>query len=85
MCIFDSIIFTAPCSAGSFITDSECQQCEKNTFSAEGASSCTSCPEDMVSAAGSTSEDDCGKNVTPPPTNAIWSVKLLQNTEYALF
>ena len=46
------------------MTESECQQCGENTFSAAGASSCSSCPENMVSAAGSTSEDDCGKNVT---------------------
>ena len=41
------------------MTDSGCQQCGDNTFSAAEASSCSSCPEDMVSAAGSTSEDDC--------------------------
>ena len=41
------------------MTDSGCQQCGENTFSAAGAFSCTSCPEDMVSAVGSSSEDDC--------------------------
>ena len=46
------------------MTDSGCQQCGENSFSADGASSCESCPDNMVSAAGSTSEDDCvlGKN-----------------------
>ena len=60
------IFVTEPCSAGSYMTDSGCQQCGENTFSAAGASSCSSCPEDMVSAAGSTSEDDCayGKKST---------------------
>ena len=48
------------------MTDSGCQQCGENTFSAAEASSCSSCPKDMVSAAGSTSEDDCsyGKKST---------------------
>ena len=41
------------------MTDSGCQQCGKNTFSTNNASSCTSCPEDMVSTAGSKSEQDC--------------------------
>ena len=60
------ICVTEPCSAGSYMTDSGCQQCGENTFSVAGASSCSSCPEDMVSAAGSTSEDDCayGKKST---------------------
>jgi hypothetical protein len=51
--------FSAPCSAGYYMTDSGCQQCRKNTYSGDGASSCTSCPDGMLSAAGSTSEDDC--------------------------
>merc|ERR1740124_2057127 len=54
----DDCVF-APCSAGSYMTESGCQQCGENSFSADGASSCTSCPEDMVSAAGSSSPDDC--------------------------
>ena len=60
------IFVTEPCSAGSYMTDSGCQQCVENTFSAAGASSCSSCPKDMVSAAGSTSEDNCsyGKKST---------------------
>ena len=41
------------------MTETGCQQCGENTFSAIGASSCSSCPKDMVSAAGSTSEDNC--------------------------
>ena len=47
------------------MTESECQQCEENTFSGPGSSSCTSCPEDKISPAGSTSQDDCyhGKNI----------------------
>ena len=49
----------APCSAGDYMTDSGCQQCEENTYSGDGASSCTSCPDGKLSAAGSTSEDDC--------------------------
>ena len=53
------IFVTDLCSAGSYMTDSGCQQCGENTFSAAGASSCSSCPKDMVSAAGSTSEDNC--------------------------
>ena len=48
-----------PCSAGYYMTDNGCQQCEENTFSGEGASSCTSCPDGKVSAAGSTSVNDC--------------------------
>ena len=46
------------------MTNNGCQQCGKNTFSADGASSCTNCSEGMVSAAGSTSDEDCffGKN-----------------------
>ena len=51
---------SAPCSAGDFMTDSGCQQCEENTYSGDGASSCTSCPEGTFSVAGSTSETDCG-------------------------
>ena len=60
------IFIIEPCSAGSYMTDSGCQQCGENTFSAAEASSCSSCPKDMVSAAGSTSEDDCayGKKST---------------------
>ncbi|XP_063685706.1 adhesion G protein-coupled receptor E2-like isoform X2 [Bolinopsis microptera] len=50
---------TFSCLAGNYMTDSGCQQCGENTFSAAGASSCTNCSEHMVSAAGSTSEDDC--------------------------
>ena len=53
------IFIIEPCSAGSYMTDSGCQQCGENTFSAAEASSCSSCPKDMVSAAGSTSEDNC--------------------------
>ena len=55
----------APCSAGSYMTESGCQQCGENTFSGPGASSCTSCPDDKIAPAVSTSEDDCyyGKNV----------------------
>ena len=53
------IFVTDLCSAGSYMTETGCQQCGENTFSAAGASSCSSCPKDMVSAAGSTSEDDC--------------------------
>ena len=41
------------------MTDSGCQQCGENSFSAAGASSCTSCAEGKISDAGSTSEDDC--------------------------
>ena len=51
--------FSAPCSAGNYMTESGCQQCEENTYSGAGASECTSCPDDKVSAAGSTSEDAC--------------------------
>ena len=58
-CRLLTIFVTEPCSAGSYMTDSGCQQCGENTFSAAKASSCSSCPKDMVSAAGSTSEDDC--------------------------
>ena len=50
---------SAPCSAGDYMTESGCQECGENTFSAEGASSCTSCPDGKVSDAGSTSETDC--------------------------
>ena len=50
---------SVPCSAGDYMTDSGCQQCGENTFSAEGASSCTSCPDGKVSDAGSTSDDNC--------------------------
>ena len=53
------IFVTDLCSAGSYMTETGCQQCGENTFSAAGASSCSSCPKDMVSAAGSTSEDNC--------------------------
>ena len=49
----------APCSAGSYMTESGCQQCGMNSFSGPGASSCTSCPDDKIAPAGSTSEDDC--------------------------
>ena len=41
------------------MTNNGCQQCEENTFSADGASSCTNCSDHMVSANGSKSEDDC--------------------------
>ena len=54
-----TIFFSAPCSAGDYMTESGCQQCEENTYSGAGASSCTSCPDSMISAAGSTSVDDC--------------------------
>ena len=58
------MLFAGPCLAGNYMTDSGCQQCGENTFSAAGASSCTNCLEHMISAAGSTSEDNCifGKN-----------------------
>ena len=48
-----------PCLAGDYRTETDCQQCEENTYSGAGAHSCTSCPEGMISPAGSTSEDDC--------------------------
>ena len=51
--------FSAPCSAGDYMTDSGCQQCGEDTFSGDGASSCDSCPEGKVSSAGSSSVDDC--------------------------
>ena len=51
--------FLDPCTAGNYMTESGCQQCEANTYSGAGASECTSCPGGKVSAAGSTSEDDC--------------------------
>ena len=41
------------------MTDSGCQQCGENTYSADGASSCSSCPAGKVAAAGSTSPDNC--------------------------
>ena len=50
---------SAPCSAGDYMTDSGCQQCEENTYSTDGASSCTNCPAGKVAAAGSTSAEDC--------------------------
>ena len=60
-CLFYIILIfhTAPCSAGSYMTASGCQQCGENTYSGPGASSCTSCPDGKLSSAGSTSEDDC--------------------------
>ena len=51
--------FSAPCSAGDYMTDTGCQQCEENTYSGAEASECTSCPDGKISAAGSTTEDDC--------------------------
>ena len=51
--------FSAPCAAGSYMTDSGCQQCGENTFSGDGAESCTDCPDGSTSAAGSTTQDDC--------------------------
>ena len=58
-CLLLMIFVTDLCSAGSYMTETGCQQCGENTFSTAGASSCSSCPKDMVSAAGSTSEDNC--------------------------
>ena len=62
---YDFIDLAAPCSAGSYMTETGCQQCGVNTFSGPGASTCTSCPDEKIAPAGSTSEDDChyGKNV----------------------
>ena len=51
--------YSAPCSAGNYMTASGCQQCGENSYSGDGASSCTSCADDKVSAAGSASADDC--------------------------
>ena len=51
--------FSAPCSAGHYMTESGCIQCEENTYSGDGASSCTSCPEGKASKAGSSSVEDC--------------------------
>jgi hypothetical protein len=53
------MFLSGPCSAGYYMTETGCQQCEENTFSGDGASSCTSCPDGMLSAAGSTTEEDC--------------------------
>ena len=64
-------LFSAPCSAGDYMTDSGCQQCGENTFSEDGASSCTSCSDGTVSAAGSTSEDDCGYGISSSFSNSL--------------
>lgn len=58
------------CSAGSYNKDGECKQCEKNTFSADGADSCTKCPDGEQSAAGSKSKDDCQKYQAPSDAEA---------------
>lgn len=58
------------CSAGSYNKDGECKQCEKNTFSADGADSCTKCPDGEQSAAGSKSKDDCQKYQAPSDAKA---------------
>ena len=50
---------SAPCSAGDYMTESGCQQCGENTYSAAGASSCTPCPDGKLSDPGSSHEDDC--------------------------
>ena len=52
-------LISAPCSAGDYMTDTGCQQCEANTFCGDGASSCTECPDGTISNAGSTSADNC--------------------------
>ena len=51
--------FSAPCSAGDYMTESGCQQCGENTYSGDGATECTSCPDGMISSAGSTTKSDC--------------------------
>ena len=51
--------FTAPCTAGSYMTESGCVECGANTYSGDEATECTPCPDSKVSAAGSTSEADC--------------------------
>ena len=48
------------------MTDSGCQQCGKNTYSTDGASSCTSCPAGKVAAAGSTSAHNCSYGTVKP-------------------
>ena len=52
-------IFSAPCTAGKYMTESGCQLCGNNTYSGDGAESCTSCPDGKISVAGSSSEADC--------------------------
>ena len=51
--------FSAPCSAGDYMTERGCKECGENSYSGDGASSCDSCPEGKVSSAGSSSVDDC--------------------------
>ena len=51
--------FSAPCSAGNYMTETGCKLCGENTFSEDGASSCTKCPDGQISSVGSTSLDDC--------------------------
>ena len=54
-----ALSFSAPCSAGDYMTDTGCQQCGENTYSGAGASSCSNCPDGMISDAGSASVADC--------------------------
>ena len=61
----DLISDPSECSAGSAKTDSECQQCEANTYSRDGAYSCTKCTDGKTSDAGSTSETDCKDGEKP--------------------
>ena len=51
--------FTAPCTAGSYMTERGCVECGANTYSGDEATECIPCPNSKVCAVGSTSEADC--------------------------
>ena len=50
---------SAPCDAGSRMTEQGCVQCRADTYSGSGAEECINCPERKISAAGSVDLTDC--------------------------